>query len=970
MKDQSNAFLNCYKTNKQFEPDESCWVSASAIRDCLIKPSSTPHGPLSVCLRGRPATGDHPGVTIYIVGTLDLRDASGAEGGPLPPLVATHCKFVEPWKGARPADFETLKLALIEIARSHQSRITLRGSHFARLRANNCVIDGDCDVSSEFVDALRQAATCQVRLDGAAIGGSLHVSGRAFEELRDEALASEKRSISPPYYRNCALDLGNATIGRDVIAVGSTFRGLLNGRGIVVGGSVRLMAIHALRPTGYAAHRSGKSIDLQYARVEGNISCRASQNPAAPNEIEGTIFLNAARVGGEVIIQGGRFLGNPVGADTGLDEKRTTAIDLQCTNVGGNLRIGADEDDEQTAEICGSILLDYAVVSGNLAIRKIMPMCDAGSTRPRMCFLRAIGITVQQQFSISDSVLVADPRRTGIRYCAADFWRSTILLGVKIDRRTKIDGSVRFNNSTLSRSVVLRGTFDSARKSDNDEDAIDTRLDLSNSTIDGDLRINDRLDGTQPTICIDGAVTLDRTVVTGLTVLENIVFRYPAIRPRIYNSAYTVAEDRNARERARLGHNRRLILNLKNFAARGGLTIRNISWDAVGSDRCAVTVPTPPAKPSEPGWLRKWIDGHLIVRDSIFHDDLAIIDARGMRCAFLNDGHGAEWGLHFGHLLRLDQIAPERIEEDEGHHRDGEKRTVRLDKNGRFLPPSDKAIRRLMFLAHQATRIVIFHRKGHVWFIWWRMRFFGPQPYDAFARAYINRGDLLVGRDILIRKTDIESWRKSHDIALSIDSSRWKAFASPNKTIGGAVRSVLTFPILVVTTLIAAIVQTFLSAYRWMFGYGLQWDRALVSFVFCIAFGVFGTHYAKTGHPFSLAPAKLENGKPAAQVALVKTIEEKGALNVLTRDAAISIDQHDQLCDVDSISFAVDAFIPLLDMNFAQQCQIRSDPPADDARDIYAGWRIGLLMYELLGWLVVSLTILTISGIIRRDVDK
>ncbi len=106
--------------------------------------------------------------------------------------------------------------------------------------------------------------------------------------------------------------------------------------------------------------------------------------------------------------------------------------------------------------------------------------------------------------------------------------------------------------------------------------------------------------------------------------------------------------------------------------------------------------------------------------------------------------------------------------------------------------------------------------------------------------------------------------------------------------------------------------------------------------------------------------------------------------------------------NVSSILFAMDIFIPLIDLDQYDRCTVRNVPLeiADgkketkqtswekvDGRnyedemqnppwwwmpgeDPYMLWRIFKLVYELLGWIVTSLLILTISGVLRRDLER
>lgn len=1030
-----------YVKNKQFEPESDCYIEAKRLADLWL---SSPPGNklLSICLRGRLRTSERPGVTIYIVGTLDLRDGHGADATPLPPFIATHCRFVKTIPQALPGS-ATGELADVEAARSHLTRLSLRGSHFGRLRANNCIIEGDCDLSTEIGGdadgARRDRERCQVRLDGAKIGGSLYVSGRLFRELSAEEHARQKEQLSPPYYRNCALDLNNASIGRDLQAVGSHCRGLFNARGVRVDGNIRMVAVTMRRVVTGRSDRSGTAIDLKYALVAGNVSCRASQSPPARSRVNGGIVLQSARVGGDVILEEGDFSGLTSAA---MAERRV-AIDARSAQVGGNLRIGLDRDETgplRVTTVDGAILLDHTVVGGNLTFDRVHP---PAATVGR-CHVQAHGILVKQRMTVRMCTFAADRANTGIRYAAIDFWRSTIESGVKVDQHSRIDGSIRFNNSVLSRGVILRPEFigdcgphdastaagvasridDEERESD-----IETRVDLSNSTVDGDLRINsvpapDAAVGSRSRIVIDGAITLDRTSVSGRTVIENVHFVYRPLQNYLEDRLTPV--ERDWIEANRLERNARTILNLNTFQARGGLIVRNLSWEVSRAGPACVTPLTDRAKRNRIRLLRsesrlgrklRFLNGWALARDVVLRADLATIDARAMRCAFLNDGHGAEWNLHVGLRLRMDQIEVDRVELDDAHHRGRNvphrggnvpRSTVApppapekmsLDDRIRMLERSpykipvemrNPAMKRLIFIAHQASRVSILQTGNQTWFVWWRNRSFVGQSYDSFARAYIRRGDLATGRRLLIRKTDVEVWRKVRDIFLRKD--RWRVVKEWNAGGWAPVKAGFTLCVVAFSALLGVPVAMALAAYRWMFGYGLRWERAVLSFAACLVLGTWGAHVAKTGH-WWMTPLRLEGGGGLPpDIALVKSIEERPAVTLglrdtvsrgppgtgqrkpdrvtFRRDAQVTLGSSERPCDVDSLSFAVDAFIPLIDMDMAPKCQIRDDPDPTDRLDPYFRWRIALLLYELAGWIVVSLTILTISGVIRRDVDK
>ncbi|WAC47235.1 hypothetical protein OVA03_11015 [Asticcacaulis sp. SL142] len=60
--------------------------------------------------------------------------------------------------------------------------------------------------------------------------------------------------------------------------------------------------------------------------------------------------------------------------------------------------------------------------------------------------------------------------------------------------------------------------------------------------------------------------------------------------------------------------------------------------------------------------------------------------------------------------------------------------------------------------------------------------------------------------------------------------------------------------------------------------------------------------------------------------------------------------------------YAIDVFIPAIDLHQESQCEIST-------RDSAVAWRWAKALYSLMGWLVTSLMILTVSGILRRQVE-
>ncbi|GGW86231.1 hypothetical protein [Salegentibacter mishustinae] len=67
--------------------------------------------------------------------------------------------------------------------------------------------------------------------------------------------------------------------------------------------------------------------------------------------------------------------------------------------------------------------------------------------------------------------------------------------------------------------------------------------------------------------------------------------------------------------------------------------------------------------------------------------------------------------------------------------------------------------------------------------------------------------------------------------------------------------------------------------------------------------------------------------------------------------------------NVEPSLYALDVFVPLLDLKQDTECKISGEPTA-------LPWRIAKALYALLGWIITSVLILTLSGYLKREVEK
>ncbi|HEY3812323.1 MAG TPA: hypothetical protein VGL66_03795 [Caulobacteraceae bacterium] len=223
---------------------------------------------------------------------------------------------------------------------------------------------------------------------------------------------------------------------------------------------------------------------------------------------------------------------------------------------------------------------------------------------------------------------------------------------------------------------------------------------------------------------------------------------------------------------------------------------------------------------------------------------------------------------------------------------------------------------------------------------------YSPQPYERLIRAFRLDGAFEDARRVARRRLDIE-------------------------------RKLFT-PI---------IVQPFALAFAKLFDYGMSPVRAILVFAACLFIGAQGVAIADKGLPGYVAAWRLPN---FAEQPLLSTMEPigrsspKGVLvletntvrtvaiydnrlkrmapAVLARADSASVDEIECGDTIEPGLYAVDAFVPALDLRQEAKCGVSTQADA-------APWRWALAIYAGLGWIVTSLTVLTLSGILRRHAE-
>lgn len=175
--------------------------------------------------------------------------------------------------------------------------------------------------------------------------------------------------------------------------------------------------------------------------------------------------------------------------------------------------------------------------------------------------------------------------------------------------------------------------------------------------------------------------------------------------------------------------------------------------------------------------------------------------------------------------------------------------------------------------------------------------------------------------------------------------------------------------------------------YRWGFEYGLSPQKAIGTFLAFLTVGWFGFLIADRGYIAEIPRPTLQALLPVYN--LLKDTKREPVLMVATSTVNTTVvptkgkEKKTEFAAGMTVSptsespprelecgttiqpslYAIDVFIPAIDLRQESQCEISTEPRA-------AAWRWAKAIYSLLGWIITSLTILTVSGILRRQVEN
>jgi len=572
----------------------------------------------------------------------------------------------------------------------------------------------------------------------------------------------------------------------------------------------------------------------------------------------------------------------------------------------------------------------------------------------------------------------AGPRPTGRekppKLGAIDLWKSRIGIGLRISRTCSMVGAVRLNSCVIGREViidcksirpVIRETAEALKKDapDSSRAAIPWLLDLRESTIDGHVKIGRRVNEGETSLTVHGGVTVENAKVQGRMVLRHVTLNLERF------GGWQFGSHRHGDPRRRSA----VALNMRDFECGSDLEVTHLEW------KLPLRTRLEPAKPEgrpPPWWVTSFVGRRA--RD-ITRGWYAIVDLRGLRCGLLMDSSGTGWGLKHRIWLLLAGIRIGDIEP--GLKPDANRRLAWLSQQNRrqFRGGTERRAPR----TRPSFRSWINYYKLVAETLWATIEEdFVPQAYDAFASASRRVGNRFASEIIAIERKNLYNYLKFKQGLVDAYGSKGTIFRLVCYFIfvtGLAYQSFATWmdqkrqwdwPFTVITFFLCFVIvfwpffaAGFRVLYRRAFRYGLSPDRALFALLISIGVGWFGVNWARNGGPF-LNHADLSASSKALdeRVALVLDVpyapepQESGGSNEddgsIRRHTGVIVARPTPCnLEVSNLLYAIDVFVPVLDLDQERRCSIREIDPNTKGGDPYLIWRVLKALYEIVGWI-------------------
>jgi hypothetical protein len=870
------------------------------------------------------------------------------------------------------------------------------GAIVERVVANNIDVGGDCRFSVHSPKTTRFEGV-EVEIRGAAIKGNFDISGAVLHSDQKSAtfladaitvggscrMSCWRSAALPPevhpFQFDGELSINSAIIKKDLIFSGAVVRHI-NANNVEVGGDLSF----SVDPKSLVRFE-GNEIHVRGASIKGNFDLRGAvlgsgTRPAYLSAsgiaVGGNCYLNAYKkeVASQRLVEGLRFechgnieltessIINSLRMDGALirapRDSQKPALNLAGTTIGGEAQLMTwNEPNARTS-------LPFLAYGGTVVLRltgvKIAQKLILNGARIRA--------NPKPATAVGQSIYAINAANAQIGGKASLSTYSGMYSGARVDFRFVAFGTINFTAATITLGLDLggallsSGTLLSAKALLSAVTRFERNrlaLDLSRAHLKFVWLYRDGLDGKiGNAFRARGSLKLEHATIDADLDLNGAILRDPVIADHI-----------------KVGTSVKLELT----------TISRRSVDSIIETKRFAELPEGPLKVDIEKSIRKEIlnahvertlDPDLSLRGGEIGDALVVdrlkprettkrailggycdlshstVDLRALRIGQLADDGGLGWSREL--RLWLDGFRYERLQEVQLSSSPESFRVVweifrkrlwnpsalprerRVTVNGReiLMAPEVSALSRKEprqphpKIANRRFWICQQLQSGGAWerrLRWLSLQFLTPgkiekKEYTPDAYEQLVKGFNAIG---------------SYDDARSISSARLSLESRLHKPL---------------------LFRWIVALFRLFFNYGFSARRAVLTFALCILLGWWAVMWANSHHILV-----VNMGEPETRI--FEQTKGTPAIWALEVENGVPKTQVRVPCDqkIHPFLYALDVFVPVLDLHQQAVCSI--DPERGK-------WRIFQAIYAILGWILTPLTILTITGILRRHLEK
>lgn len=347
----------------------------------------------------------------------------------------------------------------------------------------------------------------------------------------------------------------------------------------------------------------------------------------------------------------------------------------------------------------------------------------------------------------------------------------------------------------------------------------------------------------------------------------------------------------------------------------------------------------------------------------------AIIDLEDAQCDTLRDGGGSDWGASV--TLKLDRFTYRHAQSLPGEVGDA------------VVSRARKALRRIFGYerrsgsARYASLLQQYSRGDQARPAWQSvLAEYRPQPFEQLIRVARASGDEEMATTVEIKKNWIEGWRFARrfrgwlTLLGLVGAAAWGGTHGVNNLVDVGVLALIAVP----TALLFDIGNIALWG---MFGYLRRPVNAVVTLCLFFALGAWGVHVANANDRMVIEVTPTAGSIDARQARFATPVDRGQAAGDLKCGG-----------EINETLYAIDVFIPLIDLRQETRCTVGIvagsetapagaasggswlDQQASDLRrrtiESRPFWEIAKALYGLLGWAILSLSILTFARISRQ----